>query len=51
MKHIRGKAYSGDRLKETSPFSYLKRWRLGSCIVKAYDQLRQEMFATRLIAE
>lgn len=39
------------RLKETSPFSYLKRWRLGSCIVKAYDQLRQEMFATRLIAE
>ncbi|GJQ10367.1 hypothetical protein GpartN1_g2158.t1 [Galdieria partita] len=39
------------RLKETSPFSYLRRWRLGSCIVKAHDQLRQEMFATRLIAE
>ncbi|EME30989.1 Phosphatidylinositol 4-kinase [Galdieria sulphuraria] len=39
------------RLKDTSPFSYLRRWRLGSCIVKAHDQLRQEMFATRLIAE
>eukprot|EP00871_Galdieria_phlegrea_P004551 jgi/Galph1/5097/GphlegSOOS_G3713.1 len=38
-------------LREKSPFGYLRRWKLGSCIVKAHDQLRQEMFATRLIAE
>jgi len=40
-----------ERLRASSPYGHLPRWRLTSVIVKARDQLRQEMFAQRLIAE
>jgi len=39
------------RLQQTSPFGRMPGWRLTSVIVKSKDQLRQEMFATMLIAE
>jgi len=37
------------RLKQLSPYKDDPNWRLISVIVKARDQLRQEMFASRLI--
>lgn len=40
-----------ERLRKASPFGSNPNWRLVSCIVKARDQLRQEMFAQRLIQE
>lgn len=40
-----------ERLRAASPFGSKPNWRLVSCIVKARDQLRQEMFAQRLIQE
>lgn len=40
-----------ERIRAQSPYGHLPRWRLTSVIVKARDQLRQEMFAQRLIAE
>jgi Phosphatidylinositol 3- and 4-kinase len=40
-----------ERLRLASPFGDNRNWRLISCIVKARDQLRQEMFAQRLIQE
>lgn len=40
-----------ERLRKVSPFGHKPNWRLVSCIVKARDQLRQEMFAQRLIQE
>lgn len=40
-----------ERLREASPFGDNPNWRLISVIVKARDQLRQEMFAQRLIQE
>lgn len=40
-----------ERLRKASPFGSNPNWRLISCIVKARDQLRQEMFAQRLIQE
>ncbi|KAF6003235.1 Phosphatidylinositol 4-kinase beta [Cyanidiococcus yangmingshanensis] len=39
------------RIQRDSPFGMLPGWRLTSVIVKSKDQLRQEMFATILIAE
>lgn len=44
-------ATKSERLREASPFGSRPRWRLVSVIVKARDQLRQEMFAQRLIQE
>ncbi|CDF35607.1 unnamed protein product [Chondrus crispus] len=44
-------AKKSERLRRTSPFGSNPNWRLVSCIVKARDQLRQEMFAQRLIQE
>lgn len=44
-------AVKSDRLRRTSPHGSNPHWRLVSCIVKARDQLRQEMFAQRLIQE
>lgn len=48
-----GEPYSkkSERLRKASPFGDRPGWRLVSCIVKARDQLRQEMFAQRLIQE
>jgi phosphatidylinositol 4-kinase B len=40
-----------ERIRKASPFGSNPNWRLISCIVKARDQLRQEMFAQRLIQE
>lgn len=40
-----------ERLRSASPFGSNPNWRVISCIVKARDQLRQEMFAQRLIQE
>lgn len=40
-----------ERLRGASPFGSNPNWRLVSCIVKARDQLRQEMIAQRLIQE
>lgn len=40
-----------DRIRKASPFGSHANWRLISCIVKARDQLRQEMLAQRLIQE
>lgn len=40
-----------ERIRKESPFGRNPNWRLVSCIVKARDQLRQEMFAQRLIQE
>lgn len=40
-----------ERLRKLSPFGDRPYWRLISCIVKARDQLRQEMLAQRLIQE
>lgn len=40
-----------ERLRKLSPFGDRPNWRLVSCIVKARDQLRQEMLAQRLIQE
>lgn len=40
-----------ERIRKESPFGSKPTWRLVSCIVKARDQLRQEMFAQRLIQE
>lgn len=44
-------AVKSERLRKASPFGSNPNWRLVSCIVKARDQLRQEMFAQRLIQE
>lgn len=44
-------AEKSKRLRKASPFGDNPNWRLVSCIVKARDQLRQEMFAQRLIQE
>lgn len=44
-------AVKSERLRKASPFGSRPNWRLVSCIVKARDQLRQEMFAQRLIQE
>lgn len=44
-------AVKSERLRRASPFGSNPNWRLISCIVKARDQLRQEMFAQRLIQE
>lgn len=44
-------AEKSERLRKASPFGDRPNWRLVSCIVKARDQLRQEMFAQRLIQE
>lgn len=44
-------AVKSERLRTSSPFGSNPNWRLVSCIVKARDQLRQEMFAQRLIQE
>lgn len=44
-------AVKSERLRKASPFGNNPNWRLVSCIVKARDQLRQEMFAQRLIQE
>ena len=44
-------AVKSERLRKASPFGDKPNWRLVSCIVKARDQLRQEMFAQRLIQE
>lgn len=44
-------AKKSERLRKASPFGSNPNWRLISCIVKARDQLRQEMFAQRLIQE
>lgn len=44
-------AMKSERLRKASPFGSNPNWRLISCIVKARDQLRQEMFAQRLIQE
>ena len=40
-----------ERLRKASPYGSRPEWRLVSVIVKARDQLRQEMFAQRLIQE
>lgn len=40
-----------ERLRKLSQFGDRPNWRLVSCIVKARDQLRQEMLAQRLIQE
>mmetsp|Transcript_8961 Transcript_8961/g.26912 ORF Transcript_8961/g.26912 Transcript_8961/m.26912 type:complete len:789 (-) Transcript_8961:36-2402(-) len=39
------------RIRQTSSHGHLTNWALASCIVKSRDQLRQEMFAMRLILE
>eukprot|EP00177_Eucheuma_denticulatum_P003298 GFKZ01005957.1.p1 GENE.GFKZ01005957.1~~GFKZ01005957.1.p1 ORF type:complete len:817 (-),score=111.10 GFKZ01005957.1:563-2668(-) len=44
-------AEKSERLRRASPFGDNPNWRLVSCIVKSRDQLRQEMFAQRLIQE
>lgn len=44
-------AKKSERLRRASPFGNNPNWRLVSCIVKSRDQLRQEMFAQRLIQE
>lgn len=44
-------AEKSQRLRKSSPFGSNPNWRLVSCIVKSRDQLRQEMFAQRLIQE
>eukprot|EP00178_Gracilaria_changii_P016599 TRINITY_DN47842_c0_g1_i1.p1 TRINITY_DN47842_c0_g1~~TRINITY_DN47842_c0_g1_i1.p1 ORF type:complete len:842 (-),score=153.97 TRINITY_DN47842_c0_g1_i1:826-3180(-) len=44
-------AVKSERLRTSSKFGSNPNWRLVSCIVKARDQLRQEMFAQRLIQE
>ncbi|KAI0558750.1 1-phosphatidylinositol 4-kinase [Gracilaria domingensis] len=44
-------AVKSERLRKSSSFGSNPNWRLVSCIVKARDQLRQEMFAQRLIQE
>lgn len=44
-------AVKSERIRKDSPFGSNPNWRLISCIVKARDQLRQEMFAQRLIQE
>ncbi|CAN8064109.1 unnamed protein product [Agarophyton chilense] len=44
-------AVKSERLRTSSKFGSNPNWRLVSCIVKARDQLRQEMLAQRLIQE
>lgn len=44
-------AVKTERMRKESPYGSNPNWRLISCIVKARDQLRQEMFAQRLIQE
>lgn len=44
-------AVKTERMRKESPYGSNPKWRLISCIVKARDQLRQEMFAQRLIQE
>lgn len=44
-------AEKSERLRKASQFGSNPNWRLVSCIVKSRDQLRQEMFAQRLIQE
>jgi Phosphatidylinositol 3- and 4-kinase len=44
-------AVKSERVRKDSPFGDNPNWRLISCIVKARDQLRQEMFTQRLIQE
>lgn len=46
-----GWTVKSERLRRESPFGSNPNWRLVSVIVKARDQLRQEMFAQRLIQE
>lgn len=40
-----------ERVRQNSPFRYLRTWRLLKMIVKSNDDVRQEQFAMQLISQ